>query len=295
MRSRKTDVQIKVEFRVIGHESQGARSEPPDFQGGFSKYPFSVGCAESAEVIHWHAQGIVIAFAPAHGRVIAAPHDALRAKGFDSHIGEWGDGVKGHGHGTELAESGEFDGQIRVFGEREDFFERVIGRLLAFANAREVFDCDRQIRKFFDHLCKLIAQEALGVARRADDEVELRCYAPLCERIGAIGAAVCRQANAHDALLCPSAHGRAIVCWGDDHRRLKFPRMRRHAVEHVLIIRISRVLDENGFIDFGCIHVVEQGFHGFVFVQANVAMGIDNGHNGLQRDRLKDERDRRDN
>ena len=183
----------------------------------------------------------------------------MRTEGFDGHVGEWRDGIKGQGNGTDFAESGEFDGQIGVFGEFEDFFEGVIRGLLAFADAREVFDHNGQVWKCPDYFCKFIAQKTLGTARRADDEVEFGCRAPLREGIGAIGAAICWQANAHDALFCPLSHGRAVVCWVNDHGRLKFSRMCRHAVEHVLVIRVSRVLDEDGAIDAGCVHVVEQG------------------------------------
>ena len=66
-----------------------ARSKPPNFQGGFSEYPLSVICAESAEVVHRHAQGIVIAFAPAHGVVL---RDANYREGFAAlpEIFRWG-------------------------------------------------------------------------------------------------------------------------------------------------------------------------------------------------------------
>ena len=49
-------------------------------------------------------------------------------------------------------------------------------------------------------------------------------------------------------------------------------------VEHILVVRVSRVLDEDGVIDTGCVHVVEQGFYWFVFVKSNMAVCIDNGH-----------------
>ena len=92
-------------------------------------------------------------------------------------------------------------------------------------------------------------RRALRTARRTDDEVEFGCCAPLREGVGAIGAAICWQANAHNAPFCPLSHGCAIVCGVNDHGRLKFSRMCRHAVEHVLVIRVSRVLDEDGVID----------------------------------------------
>ena len=202
----------------------------------------------------------------------------MRTEGFNGHVGEWRDGIEGQGDGTDFAESGEFDRQIGVFGECEDFFEGVIRGLLALADAREVFDYNGQIWKCSDYFCKFIAQKALGIARRTDDEVEFGGCTPLREGVGTIGAAVCWQANAHNALFCPLSHGRAIVCWVNDHGRLKFSRMCRHAVEHVLVIRVPRILDEDGAIDAGCVHVVEQGSYGFVFVKSDMAVCIDNGH-----------------
>ena len=228
--------------------------------------------------MHRDFEAVVIAFAPAHRGIIAAPHNPLGTKGFDGHVGEWGNGIKGQGDGTDFAESGEFDGQIGAFGEFEDFFEGVIRGLLALANAREVFDYNGQVWEFSDYFCKFIAQKTLGIARRADDEVEVGCSAPLCQRIGAIGTAVCGEANADNALFCPLSHGCTIVCWFNDHGRLKFSRMCRQAVEHILVIRVPRVLDEDSTIYTGCVHVVEQGFYGFVFVKSNVAVCIDNGH-----------------
>ena len=68
-----------------------------------------------------------------------------------------GMGSKGKGDRTDFAESGEFDGQIGVFGEFEDFFEGIIRRLLALADAREVFDHNGQSWKFSDYFCKFIA------------------------------------------------------------------------------------------------------------------------------------------
>ena len=202
----------------------------------------------------------------------------MGTKGFDGHVGERRDGIKGQGNGADFAESGKFDGQIGLFGEFEDFFERVIRGLLAFADAREVFDHNGQIWKFSEHFCKFIAQKTLGIARRTDDEVEFGCCTPLCEGIGAIGAAICRETNADNILFCPLSYGRAIVCWVNDHGRLKIFWLCRHAVEHILVIRVPRVLDEDSSIDAGCVHVVEKGFYGFVFVKSNVAVCIDNGH-----------------
>ena len=228
--------------------------------------------------MHRDFEAVVISFAPAHGGIIASPHDPLGTKGFDGHVGERGDGIKRQGNGADFAESGKFDGQIGLFGEFEDFFERVIRGLLAFSDAREVFDHNGQIWKFSEHFCKFIAQKALGIARRTDDEIEFGGRAPLREGIGAIGTAVCGEANADNTLFCPLSYGRAIVCWVNDHSRLKFSRMCCHAVEHILVIRVPRVLDEDGSIYTGCVHVVEKGFYGFVFVKSNVAVCIDNGH-----------------
>ena len=64
-----------------------------------------------------------------------------------------------------------------------------------------------------------------------------------------------------------------------------------HAVEEVTVIAVAAILDEHGVLDAGPAHVVEERLYRLVFVQPDVAVGVDNrrGHTrSISRRRGKD-------
>ena len=48
----------------------------------------------------------------------------------------------------------------------------------------------------------------------------------------------------------------------------------------VAVVEMAHVLDEHGFIDAGLLHMEKQRCDRFVFVEAGVAVGVDDDHGG---------------
>ena len=103
----------------------------------------------------------------------------------------------------------------------------------------------------------------------------------MCERVAAAAAKIRQQADADDALLSPMADRAAVVIVGHDHGRGKAARVGIHDIHDIAVVAVAQILDEHRLIDARPLHVEQQGFDRLVLVQADMAVGVDDGVRSL--------------
>ena len=75
-------------------------------------------------------------------------------------------------------------------------------------------------------------------------------------------------------MLRPAADGAAIVIVGNNHRRGKTVWVCLDCINDVTVVAVAQVLDKHGLVDACTLHVKKQGFDRLVFVQTDVAVGV---------------------